>query len=740
MDELLQKVVHLFADEVKEQAQRISAALILMESDRRLIAVQIEEACRQAHSLKGAASSVGAVELESLTHELEEALLRVRRDETALTPALVDIALRAMEACQRRAAGLLAGSAAGVSDVATIFEELRQLRRSRATAPEPADDREAPSPPLGPLASSSALGDELARARSPALVPPEPEPGEPQDTVRVAASHLTALERRLDEARGMRGRLEQRASTAAGLVQAIELVWRQVRGAPQPLQPSLAAARESLYQLLRRAGALRRDLFDDAELTQVSALELDENLRALRMVPAALLQDPLQLALRDACRRTKKEAQLVLAGRESQIDRRVLEELKHPLLHLTRNAVDHGIEPAAVREAMGKPPRGTVTILVEPRGRDVIIEVSDDGRGVDLNQVRCKAVERGLYTEAQAAALDERELHELIFQPGFSTAQVVSELSGRGVGLDVVRDAVLRLHGRVELATTPGRGTVFTLFVPLTLAASEAMLVEEAGHVFALPQANLERIVRARSAELRTEDRRLRCRIDDELLPVVQLAPLLGLTPPRGAVFRTLAVLRSGDQRAALVCERLLGSRDLVLRPLPAELQGLRLLNAAAILPNGQPILVLSARTLVEHAVAAEPPSADVRPAAPPGTILVADDSITSRSLVRHALEASGYRVRTAGDGDEALRLALSEAFDLVVSDLRMPRLDGFELTARLRAHPRTAQLPVILFTSVDNEEDKRRGVAAGANVFLVKSAADRGQLVNVVGSLVRGS
>ena len=303
----------------------------------------------------------------------------------------------------------------------------------------------------------------------------------------------------------------------------------------------------------------------------------------------------------------------------------------------------------------------------------------------------------------------------------------------------MVRDAVIRLHGRIDLASEVGRGSRFRLTVPLTVAASETMLVKESDRAFALPQSSLERIVRAQLSELRPTGGRTYYHLDDQPVPVVRLARVLGLTERHeGTPWVMLAVVRAGGHRAAVVCERLLGSRDLVLRPLPPELQGLRLLDAAAILPDGQPILVLSPRALV--AAAAEERTA-VGPSSfvPPGTVLVADDSITTRALLRNALEASGYRVRIAGDGDEALRVATSEAIDLVVSDVRMPRLDGFELTARLKADPRTARTPVVLFSSLDSEEDKRRGAVSGASAYLTKGAYERGHLVDVVNSLIRG-
>jgi two-component system chemotaxis sensor kinase CheA len=448
-------------------------------------------------------------------------------------------------------------------------------------------------------------------------------------------------------------------------------------------------------------------------------------------------------SLRDACRRTGKDVQLTLVGAEAQLDRRLLDALKNPLLHLIRNAVDHGIEAPSVRAAIGKPERATITLTVEQQGRDVMVGISDDGRGIDVNAVRIRAIERNLLP-AETQRLDAEHAFELLFKPGFSTAQQVTELSGRGVGLDVVRDSISRMHGRIDVTSTPGKGARFQLTVPLTVAASETMLLEEGGRPFALPLASIERIVRADANALRQVGGRTFFHLDDQPIPVIRLARLLGLTERHeGSAYRTVAVVRGGStgERAAVVCERLLGGRDLILSPLPPELSHLPLLSTGAILPNGQAIFILSPRALVDAAHDI-PLVADSQRAAADrgGTILVADDSITTRSLLRNALEASGFRVRVAADGDEALRLALAEPFDLIVSDVRMPRLDGFGLVARLRSDPRTAKLPVVLFSSLDSDEDRRRGTSAGANAYLTKSAFDRGQLIDVVNGLIRGT
>jgi chemotaxis protein histidine kinase CheA/CheY-like chemotaxis protein len=722
MDDVLRQIVGVFAAEVKEQAEKIAACVLAIDGDPETTPVQIEELFRQAHSLKGSSSSLGVEELERLAHNLEEAFMSIRRGQGQLTPALVDAALAAMDAARLRADGLVVDSGLG----------LPEAQKAAALLLELAGRAELGAEPL--------VEPEVARAAPGEAAAAPPSHADDGETLRVAAARLLTLERRLDELRMIRGRLDHRASSVSTVLAELEQLWRSAR-AHQKGNLEARVTPDALYQVLRQMGSLRRDLFDDAELAQANALELDENLRAMRMVPAALLDEPIRRAIRDACRRVDKEARFEFRGADGQIDRRLLEELKSPLVHLVRNAVDHGIEAPIVREAVGKTGRALIELSVEQRGAEVYLAVRDDGRGIDLNRVRAAAVERGLCSDEAAARLTQNEVYDLLFQPGFSTAEQVTELSGRGVGLDVVRDAIDRLHGRIELHSDLGHGTTFTLVVPLTVAASEVMLIEEAGRPVALPLSSIERIVRARATDLRVAGRRIFFHLDDEPLPVIPLARVLGLAERQErATYRTLAVVRGGGgERAVVICERLLGSRDLVLRPVPPELREIALLDATAILPTGQAIFVLSPRALAAQAAGATLDDTRARPQAQPGTILVADDSITTRSLLRTALEASGFRVRTAADGEEALRLALAEPFDLVVSDVRMPRLDGLGLTTRLRGNARTANVPVVLFSSLSSEEDQRRGSASGASAYLSKGAFDRGRLLEVVTSLIGG-
>lgn len=732
MDDMLGQVLGIFVAEVREQAQSIGDALLAMEHDAALIPARIEELFRHAHNLKGSAASLGVSELEALAHELESALTGVRRRKEPLTTALVDVGLRAMDAVQQRTAGLLASSDEGMDAVAARTAELRAFTSRPAGSAPPARAEQEP-PPSVPVPAP-------ARDRSAEAAPSEPALlGDDPSSVRLPAELLLAFERRTDDLRALQGRLERHARELAHTGQLLERLTRELAstepgGQPGGRGPSLG--RREARQVARTLRSLRRELLEDAESLQGASSEFAEALRALRLVPASLLRQPLVRTVRDACRLAGREAELVLTGDHVFLDRALLEELRSPLVHLLRNAVDHGIEPAAARIAQGKAPCGRIQLRLAQEGGQIIIAVSDDGRGIDPAAVRERAVARGYVTAQAAEELDEQGTYQLLLRSGFSTAEQITALSGRGVGLDVVRESVERLSGRLHIASQPGRGTTFTLAVPMTLLLAQVLLLEEPDGLYALPQASVERILLVPHGALQALGKRTVYKGEQETLVVARLASLLGGRGAREWPARLpLVVVAHGEQRVALTCERLVGEAELLLQPLPLELRRHAALSAVALRPTGEVLLVLNPAVLAQRAL-----DASLSASVPSlRTVLVADDSITTRSLLRSVLESGGYRVCTAADGEEALRLLRSEAVDLVVSDVQMPRLDGIALVERLRQDARTARLPVVLFSSADSEEDRRRGAASGAAAYLTKGAFDRGQLVDVVNNLLRG-
>jgi len=450
------------------------------------------------------------------------------------------------------------------------------------------------------------------------------------------------------------------------------------------------------------------------------------------MVPVATLEQILHRTVRDAARAAGKDVRWEMLGEDIEVDRGVLEELVSPLLHLVRNSVGHGVELPEQRLAAGKPPQAFVRLHATQVGSKVVIAISDDGAGINVAAVRASAAKSGV----DVTGLNEQESLHLIFRLGISTAKVLTEDSGRGVGLDVVATAVEAVHGSIEVGNHPGLGAEFRIVVPITLTVVQCLIVSIAGQSFALP---LHRIIRMLDAQhVQVVSGRKLAVIDGVAVPVSNLGTLLGLATVDGGPWVLLSTAASAH---AFQVETVLQKRDVVVRGLTGRLRDLKGVSGASIEPNGSILLVLDVTTLIERSVAiAETASRvvdKVNGPAPQLSVMVVDDALMVRELQRSILERGGYAVRTASDGAEALAMLADQPTDLVVTDLEMPNVDGFMLISSIRAHPRLANIPVLIVSSRASEADHQRGLEAGADGYIVKASFDEAGLLSAVSRLL---
>ncbi|HVY62561.1 MAG TPA: response regulator, partial [Planctomycetota bacterium] len=483
-------------------------------------------------------------------------------------------------------------------------------------------------------------------------------------------------------------------------------------------------------------------LKDDRRAIGRAAAEMDEAVRRARLLPFAEACEALDRSAREVARERGKEIELAVEGASIEIDRSILEGLKDPLVCLVRNAADHGIEAPDARRRAGKAGRGRIVVAAAVRGARIEVSVGDDGAGIDLGAVRETARRRGL-----PEPRDERECVRLLFEPGFSTAATVTEISGRGVGLDIVKSRVEAMRGSVDVHFEAGRGMRIALSLPATLTTMRAVLVSAGGETFAVPGATVERIVRLAPAEVKMAGGREVVPLGDgPPVPVASMARLLSL-PERGgarsAAGKVVALLVQAGGRAALSVDDVLAEREVLVKPLGPRMRRLRGFAGATILETGRISLILGAAELVRTAL--ERPGEPVltvapdAPAAKRRRILLCDDSATTRSLERAILEAAGYDVVAAVDGEEGWRILQEREADLVVSDVDMPRMNGIALCKAIRGSRRFRDLPVVLVTSLDSEQDRARGGEAGADAYIVKSGFDQRDLVRTVASLLGG-
>jgi len=470
-----------------------------------------------------------------------------------------------------------------------------------------------------------------------------------------------------------------------------------------------------------------------------------QDMKEVLMLPFSSFLEAVPKLIRDLSRDQGKDVSLVMEGSEVEIDRRVLEEMRDPLIHILRNSVDHGIEKPETRIAQNKPGTGTIKVSIKQvNGNKVEIVVADDGAGVDLEKVKKAAVKRGFISGDQAKAMDDEAAMSLIYESEISTSPIVTDISGRGLGLAIVREKVDKLGGKNFTRNLPGRGAEFRIIIPITLATFRGLLLRVEEQWFIVPTVNVEQAVRIRSNEVRTVENRETISLKGRTLSFARLADVLEL--PRtennndSASFITALILSAVGKQLAFGVDEVINEEEVLLKPLGNQLSRIRNIYGAAILGSGKVVAVLNVADLIKSAAVAPSLQARVEPSASAGekiNILVAEDSITSRMLLKNILESAGYVVRTVTDGLEALTELKQGNYDLLVSDVDMPRMNGFVLTSNIRAEKKLADLPVVLVTALQSREDRERGIDAGANAYIVKSSFDQSNLLDVIKKLI---
>lgn len=757
--EFLKRLRATFRVEAEEHIRAISSGLIELEktptTERR--AELIETVFREAHSLKGAARSVNLRDIESVCQPLEGAFAALKRREIALSPALCDLFHQAADTIAQLIS--VADGERTLSDRARTRELIRQLGNVLQGASRPGKPEEAApvaeAPPIEITPALLARKEEttpqgLPAKETPALV----------ETVRIPTAKLDPLLLQAEElilanmAAGQRS-IEWREfnrELVSWKTESTKWKDRQLTPAAPVLSEFLKLHEARLNALQSRVAAVA----ETAERDQRAVMRLvDDHLEAMKqvlMLPITTLVEVFPKLVRDLAHDQDKEVDLVIRGAELEIDKRILEELKDPLIHLLRNCVDHGIRKPEERTRRNKPARGTIMLSFGARnGRQVEILVSDDGTGIDLDQVRAAAIKADIVSPEAAGKFDPQTILSLIFQSGITTSPIITDISGRGLGLAIVREKTEKLGGAVSVDSRINVGTTVRLILPLTLATFRGVLARAGEQVFVLPTINVERVLRVSPGEIKTVENRETLQVDGHVLSAVRLGDALGLpvrnngssavrVPVATANHVPVVVLAFADKRIAFLVDEVLDEHQVLVKGLGRQLRRVRNIAGATVLGTGQVVPVLNVPDLMKSAVRT---AGTVRAAAigksqeRTGTILVAEDSITSRTLIKNILETAGYRAATAVDGADAFMQVRSGEFDLVVSDVDMPRMSGFELTARIRADKKLGELPVVLVTALESREDRERGIEAGANAYIVKSSFDQSNLLEVIKRLI---
>lgn len=745
-----------FLAEVQEHLEALTQGLLDLEGrpdDGQLV----KDLFRSAHTIKGTARMIGYTAVAQVAHAAENVLDGLREHRLAVNAEVVDALLGAVDAMKQ----LLARE--GAQPETAPAEVLRRLENVMGA-----------SHPTGELLPALSSPDQGGEGRGGVLRPPSgqgeaisaPAPAEADETIRVSVARLDTLLKQIGDLTALKTGWENDLLELRALAQMAEAQRRLTESVLKSMEslPASAAStqlkaqglrlRDHQSRLITRLYTAALKTTDRLEVLSTIADRLHDDVLELRLLPLATILGPLSRTIRDLAREEGKQVAVSVTGGEVELDRHILQEISEPLLHLVRNAVSHGIELPQNRLAQGKSPLGQISLRSARQGDRVIIEIADDGRGIDPDLVRQVAVGRGLISAEQAAQLDDRAALELIYTPGFSTSPFITEASGRGVGMSAVKAAVRKLGGSIHIASRVGAGTTFTLSLPLTLSLSHVLLVSAGGQIVALPAADVRAI---RLPPWATDGGR-QATDDGQVVEVVSLAQVLtlpssdsphmrrerGLGRRRASGGRSAVRVRNGQSQAIFTVDALLDERRVAIKPVGRVLRGAcEFISGATVLADGAIAFLLDTAALVsavkQQAWAAPRNQGQfgMEDTGRWARILVVDDMVTTRELERSILTAAGYQVEVAGNGAQALALLRGGTFDLVVTDIEMPVMDGLALVATLREHPQWAHLPVVLVTSLNQQAAEQRAREVGAQAALEKSTFTQDILLDTVARLI---
>ncbi len=770
--------IQKFQEEATEYLQRLNEGVITLEGDPKNREL-IEQMLRDAHTLKGSSRMVGLLDISDVAHRLEDIMVKIRDGEMEFDPSMSDAFFEALDAIvflkdnagtdvsgQLDVPGLLerlsavaAGSAAGVdagqpAAAEPPAEPAAEPVPAKPAVPEP----EAASRPEQPVSAEEQAPGQKERASASQGPAEEKLQTRTQQTVRIRTEQVDRLLNLVSEVVIAQIKAEQHARDlriAQALATDVYQTWRRVRASLSVeaeavlagIDDDLRMIDELVNDLRQRMTHMLKEYSDDVSRASTVVADLQEHSMAIRMLPVSTVFNAFPRAVRDLARQFKKDVELVMEGGDTELDKKVLEEINDPLIHIMRNAVDHGIEPVERRRELGKPEKGTIKLAARQEGDHIVIEISDDGAGIDPAAVKAAAIRKGYLTESEAKSMSDREATYLIFEAGFSTSPIITEISGRGVGMDVVREFIVdKLKGSLDVESEPGRGTTFRLTIPLTLAIIRALLVRVSGQVFAIPTSSIEETLRIDPAEVIKVEGREVIRRQRRTIPLVHLRDVLGLEASEDAEAGKLPVVTIGfsGHRMGFLVDAFVGEQQIVIKTLGSHLKhvdnvaGVTILGAGEVVPIlNVPDLMANARRMTGRAGGRTAVKREKDQG--PRRVLICEDSFTTRELERSIFEAAGYVVETATDGAAGLaKLREGLKVDAVVTDVQMPNMTGFELTRAIKGDETLKEIPVIIVTSLEREEEKAEGIEAGADAYITKSVFNQDTLLDTVERLIR--
>ncbi|MEK6655909.1 MAG: hybrid sensor histidine kinase/response regulator [Nitrospirota bacterium] len=728
-DEEFQRLMDIFRDEGSEYLKRLGDCLLHLEKEPKNTAL-LEEIFRNAHNLKGAARILGLTEIARIAHDLESIFSLAKDGKLAITPERIDAITESIDAIS----SLLTADVK--EEAVNIQEPVKQIHRGFAETRE-------------------------ARQETPVKFGRRVSDSQFLSTVKVSTEKLDNMMNQVGELLISKMRFEQRmdetnslAALCEGLIKDISRLKREElrlkgikktrsytnqdkRGAEIVENVSVGLAR--LNDELTR---FTSDFYENQIDLGIVTGGLEESVKNIRMLPLSTIFETMPKMVRDLSRKLSKKVDLKMEGETIELDKRILEGLKDPMVHLITNCIDHGIEQPDERRKAGKNEDGIINITAAAVGGYIEIAVEDDGRGISVDKIKERALKNGLVTEDMLSGLSKEQLINFVFEPGFSTSDIITDISGRGVGMDIVKKNIGDLNGLISIQSEYGKGSRITIRVPLTLVTVRVILIDISGEVCALPETAIDRILSVKEEQIFTIGDSEVFRESGDILPIGRLSHILGFSKKEDEDADNeypAIILEGGEKKAAFIVDNIIGSETIILKNLTFPLTKVRNVSGAALLGDGRIAIVLNPADIIDSMKAVKPlPIKKVKEREiEKKSVLVVDDSITTRTLEKNILESSGYDVTLAVDGLDAYNKLQNKDFDIIVLDVQMPNMDGFAFTEKARNTQEFSNIPIILVTSLESDADKRRGIEVGADAYIVKRTFDQSNLLETIKRLI---
>lgn len=777
--EFLKRIQETFRIEAKEHLQAFTEMMINFEKEQSVEnqTIIIESLFREIHSLKGAARSVGQKDIESVCQPLETLFSALKRKEISITANAIDLIFKSKEILSY----LILSSE--ISKIPGGIQSLRDLNKqlieeTTIKKTDEINDKDEKVEQIHKYSNESSKSN-ISDTNPVIISTSQTDATKTHDSDNNSEERIVSKHLYTEVVKIPLAKLDPLLLQAEEFLQS-KIIFSQHQNELKRISNEISGWKSKIIKRRRSrtipSSAQVREWQNDNEM-QINKLEANLNslslnlakdiysfdrnvndhldsIKQVLMLPVSTLVEVFPGMVREISKNLEKEIEFVIIGSNLEIDKRILEELRDPLTHLIRNSIDHGIEESTERLIKQKTAIGTITLSFSAKESGLLeVSVSDDGKGINKEKILKSALKAKIITPENIETLNHDEVISLILQSGVSTSSIITELSGRGIGMSIVREKIERLNGRLYIESTENKGTTFRILLPMSLATFRGTLVQVDEFSYILPSMNIEQVIRVKQDEITTIENYETITVNNEVLSLVSLADTIGLPQRPKIVSRTqtqftesntyqrIIVLKSGENKMAFKVDGVLDEQQVLVKGLGMLLKRVRNISGATILGSGKIVPVLHVNDLFKSALRAktkirietEEETAKQKIA----RILVAEDSITSRTMLKNILENAGYIVTVAVDGADAFTKAKSQNFDLILSDIDMPKMNGFELTVKIKNDAKLGELPVVLCTSLESREDKERGVEAGADAYIVKNSFDQGNLLEIIKRLI---